>query len=293
MKITTWEKTTEIQISETEAEKSYFSIQQFVKALAQHSALNLQAGSGGASADFGKQIEGSLRAATHPLFSISAGADEEQGAFEFREATGEDIVKFLEANGAAPMVKYGEDGLVDEIHAMFAVGIDDQFEPCEAGEVLESLQATAPTASKIVGDLAQTTVGATGAETQVIGLSEWTLDWKRKTADATTTDNATYESSLPSTASWSVKAKYMFVSADTSQATNILATITALQSPLTWNFFPTVATGREAFSGQAYVDGITIASGMGKTVGLDVSLKGTGPLSILTQLAPTGGVGEV
>jgi hypothetical protein len=137
-----------------------------------------------------------------------------------------------------------------------------------------------------------TAAGAAGTpltfttETQVIGLAEWTLSWKRKTADATTTDDDTYESSLGSTASWSVKAKYMFIDGDTSQSTNILATITTPQSPTTWNFFPTIGTGRAAFSGAAYVDGIDIATGMGKVVGLDVSLKGTGKLNFLTQAAP-------
>ena len=147
-----------------------------------------------------------------------------------------------------------------------------------------------------------TAAGAAGTaitfttETQVIGLSEFTIDWKRKTADATTTDDDTYESSLGSTASWSVKAKYMFIDGDTSQSTNILATITSPQSPTTWNFFPTIGTGRAAFSGSAYVDGITIASGMGKVVGLDVSLKGTGKLNFLSQAAPVAnpntGTGE-
>lgn len=137
-----------------------------------------------------------------------------------------------------------------------------------------------------------TAAGAAGTaitfttETQVIGLAEWTLSWKRKTADATTTDNNTYESSLGSTASWSVKAKYMFIDGDSSQAQNILATVTAPQSPMTWNFFPTLGTGRAAFSGQAYVDAIDIATGMGKVVGLDVGLKGTGQLNFITQVAP-------
>ncbi len=78
----------------------------------------------------------------------------------------------------------------------------------------------------------------------------------------------------------------MFIDGDTSQSTYILATIQTPQQPQQWNFFPTIATGRAAFNGLAYVDGITIASGMGKVVGLDVSLKGTGPLNIATQVTP-------
>lgn len=138
------------------------------------------------------------------------------------------------------------------------------------------------------------------AETQVIGLGDWTLDWKRKTVDATTTDDATYESSLPSTASWSIKAKYMFIVGDTSQSSNILAAITAPQTPQMWNFFPTIGVGLPVYSGYAYVDGITMAAGSGKLVSLDCSLKGTGYLNAGTQLAPatttntqTGKQGEV
>ena len=123
-------------------------------------------------------------------------------------------------------------------------------------------------------------------ETQVIAMSEWTIDFKRKTAEATTTDDATWESSLGSTKSWSVKAKFMFISGDASQSQSILAAITTVQSATLWNFFPTIAVGREAWQGLAYVDGITLATGMGKVVGLDVSLKGTGPLNQVTQLAP-------
>jgi len=125
-----------------------------------------------------------------------------------------------------------------------------------------------------------------GGETQVIGLAEWTLDWKRKTADATTTDDSAYESSLGSTASWSAKAKYMFLVGDTTQSNAIIAAISAPQAPQVWNFFPDVTIGHPAYNGFAYIDGITIAAGTGKIVGLDVSLKGTGPLTVATQLAP-------
>jgi len=124
------------------------------------------------------------------------------------------------------------------------------------------------------------------AEVQVLGLSEWTIDWKRKTVDTTTTDSATYESALPSTASWTVKSKHMFIDGDSSQATNILAALQTPTGALMWNFFPTIATGRAGFQGQAFIDGITLAAGVGKVVGLDVSLKGTGPLTQLAQTAP-------
>jgi hypothetical protein len=124
------------------------------------------------------------------------------------------------------------------------------------------------------------------AEQQVIGLAEWTLDWKRKTAEATTTDDSAYESSLGSTASWSAKAKYMFLVGDSSQANAITAAITTAQAPQVWNFFPDVTVGHPAYSGFAFIDGITIAAGTGKIVGLDVSLKGTGPLTVGIQIAP-------
>lgn len=165
-----------------------------------------------------------------------------------------------------------------------------------AGTDVASISGTTVTLTQPATATASNVALTFTTETQVLGLAEWTLNWKRKTADATTTDDDTYESSLGSTASWSVKAKYMFIDGDTSQAQNILATITSPQSPTTWNFFPTIGTGRAAFSGSAYVDGIDIATGMGKVVGLDVSLKGTGKLNFLTQAAPVAnpntGTGE-
>ena len=130
-------------------------------------------------------------------------------------------------------------------------------------------------------------------QAQVIGLNEWTLSWKRKTVDATTTDDAAYESSLGSTSSWTVKAKYMFLVGDTSQANFIIGAMQSPKAPQYWNFFPDVTQGHPAYSGYAFLDSIDISSGSGKLVGLDCSLKGTGPLTIGTQLAPVASTNTV
>jgi hypothetical protein len=124
------------------------------------------------------------------------------------------------------------------------------------------------------------------AEVQVVGLSEWSIDWKRKTVDATTTDDSAYESSLGSTASWTAKAKYIFYDGEPSQLDFILAAIMSPQAPQKWNFFPDYANSDIVWTGLAFVDGIPITAGVGKIVGLDVSLKGTGPLTIGSQAAP-------
>jgi Phage tail tube protein len=124
------------------------------------------------------------------------------------------------------------------------------------------------------------------AEQQVLGLSEWSIDWKRKTVEATTTDDSAYESSLPSSKSWTVKAKYIFYDGDASQNAQIMAAISNPAGAVQWNFFPDYATSDVVYTGLAYVDGITIAAGVGKVIGLDVSLKGTGPLTVGTQAAP-------
>jgi len=142
------------------------------------------------------------------------------------------------------------------------------------------------------GDLAQASVGASGSETQVLGLIEWSIDWKRKTVDSTTTDDAGFESSQGSTVSWTAKAKFAFLDGDTSQSTNILAALSTPAGATKWNFFNQVATGRASFTGSAWIDGITLASGVGKLVGLDVSLKGTGPLTSVAQIAAIGGEAE-
>jgi len=124
------------------------------------------------------------------------------------------------------------------------------------------------------------------AEVQVVGLNEWSIDWKRKTVDATTTDDSAYESSLGSTASWTAKAKYIFYDGEASQLDFILAAIMSPQAPQKWNFFPDYANSDIIWTGLAFVDGIPITAGVGKIVGLDVSLKGTGPLTIGSQSAP-------
>jgi hypothetical protein len=126
-----------------------------------------------------------------------------------------------------------------------------------------------------------------GGQTQVIGLQDWSIAFKLKTADATTTDDSAWESSLPSSKSWTAKAKYVYLMGDPSQIANIRATLAASPSAaVLWNFFADPVTGDDSFSGMAYVDGIDWAAGVGKIVGQDVSLKGTGPLTIIAQLAP-------
>jgi hypothetical protein len=142
--------------------------------------------------------------------------------------------------------------------------------------------AVAPTATAVGVTL---TVATT--EQQVIGLMDWSLNFKLKTADATTTDDAEWESSLPSSGSWSAKAKYVYLMGDPSQMAQIRATLAATtRVPVRWNFFANPNTGDDSFTGMAYIDGIDWTAGVGKIVAQDVSLKGTGPLSIVAQTAP-------
>jgi predicted secreted protein len=143
----------------------------------------------------------------------------------------------------------------------------------------------APTATRLVGDLAQTSTGASGAEVQLVGLMEWSIPWKRKTVDSTTTDDQGYESALGSTASWTATAKYAYIDQDASQAAVRNAITTIQTTPLKWNFFAAPGTGRDSYTGTAIIDSMTVTAGVGKIVGFDISLKGTGPLSILPQLA--------
>lgn len=148
------------------------------------------------------------------------------------------------------------------------------------------------TATRLTGDLAQTSTGATGSETQVLGLMEWTIDRKKKTVDSTTTDDLADESSLESTRSWTAKAKYAYIDGDPSQAAAIFAAMGTSGGAVEWNFFHTPAVGRDAWTGKAYVDGCTITAGVGKIVAIDISLKGTGPLMRSAQLTPSAGVAE-
>src|SRR6266852_4013949 len=112
---------------------------------------------------------------------------------------------------------------------------------------------TPPTATRLTGDLAQTSTGLTGSQTQVIGLQEWTIDRKLKTVDATTTDDGGDETSLTSTRSWTASAKYVYIDADPTQAAQILNAISSTQGATQWNFFPDAVLGRGAWSGKAFV----------------------------------------
>jgi predicted secreted protein len=150
----------------------------------------------------------------------------------------------------------------------------------------------APSASRLTGDLAQTSVGLTGAQVQVLGLTDWEINRKAKNIDSTTTDDLGDESNLNSTRSWDATAKYAYIDTDTSQATNILNSISSAQAAVQWNFFPDAVLGRGAWSGKAWVTGYKLSGGVGKLFALDITLKGTGPLIFGVQLAPTSGVAE-
>lgn len=207
----------------------------------------------------------------------------EQTSFAWKEVEGQDILDLVNEHGGAAVVERDTEGIISSISACFAT----EYDAHEMGEVLDSLHAAGVTPKKIVGDLAQAAIaGANGLE-QVICLAEWTISWKRKTVEATTTDDALYESSLGSSKSWTVKSKFMFVDGDQSQVDGVLVAIdTNALDAIPWTFFPTVETGRQAFQGLCIIDGIDIGSGTGKIVGLDASLKGTGPLKRLVQVAP-------
>jgi predicted secreted protein len=151
---------------------------------------------------------------------------------------------------------------------------------------------TAPASSRLTGDLAQVSVGLTGSQTQVLGLKEWTIDRKMKTVDSTTTDDAGDETSLSSSRSWSASANFVYIDADTSQAAQILNAISSAQTAVQWNFFPDAVVGRGAWHGLAYVESYKLAGGVGKVFALDITLKGTGPLTFGAQIAPLSGVAE-
>ena len=149
-----------------------------------------------------------------------------------------------------------------------------------------------PPVTRLTGDLAQTSVGVTGTQTQILGLVDWEITKKIKKVTCTTTDDAGSEYNLPSTMSWSATAKYAYLDQDPSQLNNILNAIVAGQTPLQWNFFPDAVTGRLAAHGTAFVDGFKLGGGVGKEFALDVTLTGAGPLVFGVQLAPASGVAE-
>jgi hypothetical protein len=158
--------------------------------------------------------------------------------------------------------------------------------------VLDRVAATGITPTKQTGDLAELSTGLTGAEVQVIGLMEWTIKWKRKTVESTTTDGAGYANKLGSTADWSATAKFAYVDGDASQGA-IRAAITALQtSSQKYNFFNAPTTGRDSYSGNGVLTGIDLSTGVGKIFGMDLTIEGDGPLNILPQIAPATGVAE-
>ena len=142
------------------------------------------------------------------------------------------------------------------------------------------------TPSKITGDLAQTKIalpaagGGSATAEKIISLGEFELTEKSKMVDATDTDSGGAETTLPSTYSWSGTAKYMYVDGDPSQQTAILDAVRAQNTPgavaPTWTFFPTTASGRDEYTGQAWIESSKSSAGVGKLIAIDVTLRGQG-----------------
>jgi hypothetical protein len=144
---------------------------------------------------------------------------------------------------------------------------------------------------RLTGDLAQTSVGINpgiaipGGADQVIGLTDWTMTIKTKSIDGSTTDDDAWEDWLPSMSSWTAKAKFVYLMGEPSQMTNIIqATIgTGRRTSSQWNFFLDSESGDDSFSGQAFISGLGISSIIGRTVTMDVTLQGRGPLNLRNQ----------
>jgi hypothetical protein len=144
---------------------------------------------------------------------------------------------------------------------------------------------------RLTGDLAQTTVGINpgiaipGGATQVLGLTDWAITIKTKSIDGSTTDDDAWEDWLPSMSSWTAKAKFCYLMGDPSQMTNILQAILGdgRRTSSEWNFFLDSESGDDSFSGQAFISGLGISSIIGRTISMDVTLQGRGPLNLRNQ----------
>lgn len=160
---------------------------------------------------------------------------------------------------------------------------------------------------RLTGDLARTTVGLNpgvdipgAGATQVIGLTDWAMTIKTKSLDASTTDDDAWEDWLPSMSSWTAKAKFCYLMGEPSQMANIIqATIgTGRRTSSEWNFFLDSESGDDSFSGQAFISGLGISSIIGRTITMDVTLQGRGPLNLRnlssflgSLVLPTGSLG--
>jgi hypothetical protein len=149
-----------------------------------------------------------------------------------------------------------------------------------AGTTLASLDplTLSANATATASGVSLTVTGAT----QVLGLTDWTMTIKVKTVDATTTDDDAWEDSLPSSSSWTAKAKYVYLMGDPSQMVHIIQAMIGTGRRLSsqWNFFLDSESGDDSFTGQAYISGLGISSVIGRTVTMDVSLQGRGPLNL-------------
>ncbi len=123
-------------------------------------------------------------------------------------------------------------------------------------------------------------------EQQVVGLMSWDITVDLDAPDATTTDDAAWKSSLPSAKGWTATSKYCYYDGDPSQQANILSTINAPGQVYKWNFFFDAVNSDQAYTGNAFISSIKFGAGTGKVIGLDVTLKGSGPLTQTTQTAP-------
>lgn len=158
------------------------------------------------------------------------------------------------------------------------------------GGIVPRIEASGAPPIKQTGDLAQISVGLTGAEITTIGLMGWKIAWKRGVVKSTTTDGNGYAGKLASVAEWSATANFAYVDGDPSQIAIRNAIVVLQSTSAKYNFFNAPALGRDSWEGTGILTGINLDTGSEKLFGMDITIEGDGPLYLVPQLAATVGV---
>jgi predicted secreted protein len=134
------------------------------------------------------------------------------------------------------------------------------------------------TTNKLAGFKAKIFNGATN----IASAQQISIKINGKTIDATDHDTGGWEDFLLGTMSWDANSEHVYIEGDASQNAALFDALVN-QTLLTLNFYPQVGTGKQYYTGTAFVTSWELAAPSSDVTKIKASFKGAGALTRASQ----------
>lgn len=131
------------------------------------------------------------------------------------------------------------------------------------------------------GFLSLSSVSSTAAVTKMGALENWTINQNRPTIEATSFDSSGYEETVPGILGYTVSATLFSYSSDAQQIKARKAISAATPFKVYYSLYPTTAATFK-YRGAGYIQDVSLKGGTKDVVMFDLTLKGTGALTMTT-----------